>query len=256
MSADFGAAFLAAAEARSAEGVRAALSPAFAGKANGRPLDRDAQVRLLESFWAGFPDGRFQWTAVGGSGRQVLTWTLAGTHGGDYLGIPATGLPVTLSGFTIAVWNATGITSLDWKWDTKAFASQVMGAEDLEGAVLGPPQHRPDPGARWAREEQRLRGRHGGRKGQGKPGQKPGQGQGPGQQAKTPRGQGRGRKPRPGGPPAVAPPAEGAAATAEAAPDAAAAPAEPAGNGAAPEAATPAAESPGAEAQPAGPTGT
>jgi predicted ester cyclase len=161
-------AFLAAVEARSVDALRAAISPTFAGKANGRPLDRDAQVRMIESFWTGFSDGAFKAEVTGGAGHGVMTWTFVGTHDGTYLGIPPTGTKVTLSGFTVAVWNATGLTSLDWKWDTKAFAAQVLGPEDLEGAFPLPPQHRPDPSIRWAREAQRQHGR-GKRSGQAKP---------------------------------------------------------------------------------------
>lgn len=174
MSAAAGPAFLAALAARSPDGLRAALSPSFAGKANGRALDRDGMVRLLDSFFTGFSDGAFAVEATGGSGHQVWTWTFTGTHDGVHLGMPPSGTKVTLSGFTIAVWNATGIMSLDWKWDTKAFARQVLGPEDLEGAFPPAPQHRPDPSARWARQEQRIRGQS--HKGKGKPkGRKPDQ---------------------------------------------------------------------------------
>ena len=40
-------AFVAAVQSRAGDGVRAALAPEFKGKANGRLLDADAQVRLL-----------------------------------------------------------------------------------------------------------------------------------------------------------------------------------------------------------------
>ena len=154
-------AFLAAVESRDREALLAALSPSFSGKANGRAMDREAQVRLIESFWAGFPDGTFKPEATGGHGHQVITWTFTGTHEGIYLGVPGTGTKVTLSGFTIALSDASGVRSLDWKWDTKAFARQVLGPEDIEDALPKPPGHRPDPSLRWAREAQR---RGGGRK--------------------------------------------------------------------------------------------
>jgi predicted ester cyclase len=171
-------AFVAAVESRSVDALRAAISPSFAGKANGRPLDREAQVRMIESFWAGFSDGAFKVEATGGGGHGVMTWTFAGTHDGIYLGVPPSGTKITLSGFTIAAWNATGFTSLDWKWDAKAFITQVLGPEDLEGAFPLPPQHRPDPSIRWAREAQRQHGRgrkSGQRKPKGRQGQPPGQ---------------------------------------------------------------------------------
>ncbi len=151
-------AFLAAVESRDREALLAALSPAFSGKANGRVMDREAQVRLVESFWTGFPDGAFKLEATGGHGHQVITWTFAGTHGGAYLGVPPTGMAVALSGFIIALSDDSGVRSLDWKWDTKAFTRQVLGPEDVEDALPKPPGHRPDPSLRWAREAQRMGG--------------------------------------------------------------------------------------------------
>lgn len=168
-------AFLAAVQSRGREALLAALSPSFKGKANGRDMDREAQVRLVESFWAGFPDGTFRFEATGGHGHQVITWTFAGTHEGTYLGVPASGAKVDLSGFIIAVSDASGVRSLDWKWDTKAFARQVLGPDDVEDSLPKPPGHRPDPSLRWAREAQR---RGGGRKPKRKG---PPQGKAPGQ---------------------------------------------------------------------------
>ena len=152
--------FMAAVDARSAEALRAALSPTFIGKANGRLLDAEAQARLIESFWTGFPDGAFKWDATGGHGHQVITWTFTGTHGGTYLGIPASGTAVTLSGYVVGRSDKTGVLSLEWKWDTKAVTRQILGPEELEEAPK-PAGHRPDPSIRWAREAQR---RGGGRK--------------------------------------------------------------------------------------------
>lgn len=140
-------AFVAAVQARDPAAARAALSPAFRGTANGRPMDADAQVRLLESFWAGFPEAPLRMEATGGSGRHVLTWSLSGTHGGVYLGVPPTGAPVSFSGFIVAVSDATGITSLDWKWDTKAFSRAVLGPDQV-GDLEVKDTFR-DPSKRW-----------------------------------------------------------------------------------------------------------
>lgn len=180
-------AFLAAMASRDRAALLAALSHSFSGKANGRAMDREAQVRLVESFWTGFPDGAFTLEATGGHGHQVITWTFKGTHDGVYLGVPPSGAKVELSGFIVALSDDLGVRSLDWKWDTKAFARQVLGPEDVEDALPKPPGHRPDPSVRWAREAQR---RGGGRKPKRKP--KP---QGP-------------RAPAPPGPAANAAPAD------------------------------------------------
>ena len=194
-------AFLAAVHGRSAEGARAALSPSFQGKANGKPLDREGLVRLLESFWLGFPTGDFTMEPTGGSGRHVITWTFKGEHGGVYLGVPPTGQPVEFSGFIISVSDATGITSLDWKWDPKVFTKAILGPDDIGGLEVKD-NFRADPSRRWAHGD----GRHGGqRKGKGK-------GRGPGGK---PQG---GRQPRPAGAPTeggTPPSGEGAEAPAD-----------------------------------------
>ncbi len=160
---------------RDAEGVRASLAPTFAGKANGRAIDLEAQVALASSFFEGFPDGAFKLEPTGGSGRHVIAWNFLGTHGGTYLGIPATGRLLRLDGYIIAVSDATGITSLEWKWDTKKFMAMALGPENLEGALPGKPGYR-EP--KWARQ------------GSGRPG-----GGGPGQ-GKKGKGGNRDRKPR------------------------------------------------------------
>jgi predicted ester cyclase len=165
-------AFVAAVQARDAAAARAALSPAFQGKANGRPMDGDAQVRLLESFWLGFPDGAFAMEPTGGSGRYVITWTFQGTHGGMYLGVPPTGTPIAFSGYIIAVADKGGVTSLDWKWDTKVFTRAVLGPDQV-GDLEVKDTFR-DPSRRWQHE-----GRGGGRGPQGKRKK----GKGPGRQA-------------------------------------------------------------------------
>ncbi|MFA5944759.1 MAG: ester cyclase [Candidatus Thermoplasmatota archaeon] len=221
------AAFMAAVDARSADALRASLAPTFAGKANGRPLDGEAQVRLIESFWAGFPDGVFTWDATGGHGHQVITWTFAGTHGGAYLGVPASGTAVTLSGYIVGRSDKTGVLSLDWKWDTKAFTRQILGPEDLEDAMPKPAGHRPDPSIRWAREAQR---RGGGRKPKRKGTQPPGPASTDAAGKPNPQRQRQPRKPKPADTAAetaaptqtdspAAPPSEGATPPVEPQPD-------------------------------------
>lgn len=152
--------FVAAVQGRDAAGVRSSLASTFTGRANGRPLDLDGQVAILESFFGGFSDGAFKLEATGGSGRHVITWSFAGTHDGTYLGIPATGKPFALSGYIVAHSSPAGILFLEWKWDTKKFMQSVM---DPELAFAAP---RPDPVRNWGDgRAQGRRGRNDGRKG-------------------------------------------------------------------------------------------
>ena len=185
-------AFVAAVQSRAGDGVRAALAPEFKGKANGRLLDADAQVRLLEEFWTGFPAAQFQMEPVGGSGRHVITWTFAGEHGGLYAGVPPTGTAVAFSGFIVAVSDKRGILSLEWKWDPKVFTKAVLGPEDI-GTLEVKDHFRADPSRRWAGRDKRA-GQGGGKRrgrGAGQPGQ-PGQ---PGGSARRRKGKGP-RQPR------------------------------------------------------------
>lgn len=170
--------FVLAVQARDSAGARAALAPTFQGKANGRALDAEGQMRLLQAWWDGFPRASFAMEAVGGSGRYVITWSLFGVHDGPYAGIPGTGKTVGFSGFIVAVADATGITSLDWKWDPKVFTKAVLGPDDI-GTLEVKDHFRADPSRRWQHGD----GRHG--QGQRKP---KGKGRGKGNQPRTPGG--------------------------------------------------------------------
>jgi hypothetical protein len=155
--------FVAAIQAKDEAALRAALAPTFTATANGKSIDAEGQVALIRSWWTGFPEAKFDFEVVGGHGRYVLTWKIHGPHGGDYLGIPATGRPVEISGFTTARSDAAGVQEMSWKWDTKTFARSVLGPEPEYTPPPPPPKrHLVAP---W---EQGQRGgpRH---KGKGKP---------------------------------------------------------------------------------------
>lgn len=150
--------FVLAVQARDAAAARAALAPTFKGKANGKDLDIDGQMRLLEAWWTGFPAANFAMSPVGGSGRYVITWTLFGIHDGFYAGIPGTGKTVSFSGFIVAVSDKTGILSLDWKWDPKVFTKVVLGPDDV-GTLEVKDHFRADPSRRWAHGDPRRKGK-------------------------------------------------------------------------------------------------
>lgn len=179
-------AFLAAVQAKSADEARKALAPNFRGKANGRDLDAEGQLRLLNEFWTGFPGASFIFEPTGGSGRYVVKWSLSGTHDGVYIGVPPTGAAVAFAGFIIAVADKSGVLSLDWKWDPKVFTKAILGPDDI-GTLEVKDTFRPDPSARWHRDEQRGRRPRTGkpkRKGKGK-GEQKAPGRGPRQGSQT-----------------------------------------------------------------------
>lgn len=243
--------FVLAVQARDFAAARAALGPTFQGKANGKTLDAEAQMRLLQAWWDGFPRASFAMEATGGSGRHVITWSFFGVHDGPYAGIPGTGKTVGFSGFIVAVSDATGIVSLDWKWDPKVFTKAVLGPDDI-GTLEVKDNFRADPSRRWqhgdgrhANQGQRKpkgnKGKSKGRNPQGQPGApatpsaavvtaegaaaaeasgepaQPGAPRAPGQGRRR---RGRGKGPRPEGMPA--PPAAQAAPTSAASTDPAA----------------------------------
>ncbi|MGB7417982.1 MAG: ester cyclase family protein [Erythrobacter sp.] len=65
----------------------------------GQPTGRDALKDVVEEFRAGIPDLRMDLHATLVAGDMgVDVWTLTGTHGGELLGQPATGQPISVSG--------------------------------------------------------------------------------------------------------------------------------------------------------------
>lgn len=58
--------------------------------------------RFYEGIWTAFPDARVEVEdLLEGGDKLVVRFTLTGTHGGPFNGIPATGKPIRLPGITI-----------------------------------------------------------------------------------------------------------------------------------------------------------
>ncbi len=96
----------------------ALLSPNISGRAVGPA----AYKKQIASFVAGFPDLQFTVDeAICEKDKVVASWIFAGTHKGEFLGIPATNRRVTVTGITIhqiangkildshAIWDALGL---------------------------------------------------------------------------------------------------------------------------------------------------
>jgi steroid delta-isomerase-like uncharacterized protein len=92
--------------------------PTLAGSAVGP----EAYRRQVERFVIGFPDLRFTIDdTVSEKDKMVVSWTVAGTHKGEFLGVAPTNKKVSVSGITIheisngkilesvAVWDALGL---------------------------------------------------------------------------------------------------------------------------------------------------
>jgi steroid delta-isomerase-like uncharacterized protein len=63
------------------------------------PLDSQGWAGFLGLFATAFPDGRIVVEDAIGEGDMIASrWVMTGTHKGDFLGVPATGRPVTMNG--------------------------------------------------------------------------------------------------------------------------------------------------------------
>jgi steroid delta-isomerase-like uncharacterized protein len=90
---------------RKVELVSEIISPSHALQAPvvpGSAVGPEAYKRMLMLFFAGYPDLHFQVEdIIAEADKVVACWTLAGTHKGEYLGIPATNKKVSVDGITI-----------------------------------------------------------------------------------------------------------------------------------------------------------
>lgn len=78
------------------------VSPDFVQHAANVPPGRDGIKRFFEGLYSGFPDASFTLDNIMAEGNQVATrFTVRGTHQGLFLGIPATGKPMTLTGMAL-----------------------------------------------------------------------------------------------------------------------------------------------------------
>jgi predicted ester cyclase len=68
-----------------------------------------AHVKEFMSGQSAFPDGREEILALVGEGNIVMAhWLLRGTHQGEYFGLPATGRPIEIMGFSVYHFNEAG----------------------------------------------------------------------------------------------------------------------------------------------------
>jgi steroid delta-isomerase-like uncharacterized protein len=69
---------------------------------SGKGVGPTAYRRQVERFLAGLPDLKFAVDETISEGdKLVVSWTITGTHRGEFLGVPPTNKKVTFSGITI-----------------------------------------------------------------------------------------------------------------------------------------------------------
>ena len=100
----------------------------------GFPNDREGQKQFAAMLNAAFPEG--SQTAddlISENDKVVMRWTARGTHLGEFMGIPATGRQVTVTGIDIFRVTGTQIVEHWSEWDALGMMQQL-------GAVPAPGQ--------------------------------------------------------------------------------------------------------------------
>jgi steroid delta-isomerase-like uncharacterized protein len=91
-----------------------------------KPLTREETEQFFRTLRAAFPDQRVTIEDMIAEGDKVVTrYTSRGTHKGDFMGIPATGKEVVVTGIVISR-IAQGKIAEDWEeLDTLGFMVQL-----------------------------------------------------------------------------------------------------------------------------------
>ena len=100
-----------------------------------KPLTGEEFEQFMRSVRAAFPDGRLTIEDMIAEGDKVVTrYTLRGTHKGDFMGIPATGKKVVVTGIVISR-IAKGKIAEDWEeFDALGFMQQLGAVPPIEEA--------------------------------------------------------------------------------------------------------------------------
>jgi len=94
--------------------------------APGEQLGRAGLAAFVAQMHSAFPDGRFDVEQFVVEGDTVATrWRATGTHRGEFMGIPATGKTVNITGIAIHR-IADGLIVESWgNWDTLGLLQQL-----------------------------------------------------------------------------------------------------------------------------------
>ena len=98
-----------------------------------QPLEKQAVRGFYEALVAAFPENRLDLHDVFGvDDRLTCRFTLSGKHGGTFLGVPATGTQIALTGITILHFRDGRCVE---RWTT----SDLLGVLVQIGAIPPPP---------------------------------------------------------------------------------------------------------------------
>jgi steroid delta-isomerase-like uncharacterized protein len=100
-----------------------------------KPLTREETEQFMRSLRAAFPDGRVTIEDMIAEGDKVVTrYNSRGTHKGDFMGIPATGKKVAVTGIVISR-IAKGKIAEEWEeFDALGFMVQLGAIPPIEEA--------------------------------------------------------------------------------------------------------------------------
>jgi predicted ester cyclase len=76
----------------------------YSPSGNSRPMSRERTDENITALWKGFPDLRFTIEEVVAEGDKLTTrFSFTGTHLGEFMGIPATGNKIEVTGLIISL---------------------------------------------------------------------------------------------------------------------------------------------------------
>lgn len=102
------------------------LAPDFVHHGPGVPPDREGLKQMLPAFRAAFPDLRFTCDALVAEGDLVADrLTVHGTHLGDFMGVPATGMPFTIMEMHVARVRGARVVERWSLWDALGLIQQI-----------------------------------------------------------------------------------------------------------------------------------
>lgn len=97
------------------------------------PPNRETFTQSIADYLAAYPDMDVTLHDIVAEGDKVMAyWTTHATHGGELMGIPATGNPVTFSGHTMYRFVDGQVVQTWWAWDTMGMMQQITPAKAAE----------------------------------------------------------------------------------------------------------------------------
>jgi steroid delta-isomerase-like uncharacterized protein len=102
---------------------------------SGRNAYKDWAIGFRQATATGFPDLDISVDALAAEGDLVTKrWTFRGTHSGDYMGLPASGRQVVMTGITIYRIQGGQVRETWWNYDALGMMQQL-------GAIPAPAEH-------------------------------------------------------------------------------------------------------------------